>query len=82
MGKLKLDVTELRVESFGTQLPPRVRGTVRGRSGECAGDCGCTSVETCEVSCVASCGAYHTCIPECETETCCMPCPLSQVVFC
>jgi len=77
MGKLRLDIAELRVESFGTQLSPRVRGTVRGNSGECADDCGCTKFESCEVSCYGSCAAYHTCIPECETETCCVPCPLS-----
>jgi len=78
MGKLRLEIADLRVESFGTQRPPGMRGTVRGN----ADDCGCTSVETCEASCVVSCGAYHTCIPECETETCCMPCPLSEGVAC
>jgi len=81
MNKLKLDLSELRVESFGTDALPEARGTVRGNSGaECggAGDCGCSAVETCELSCRASCGAYWTCIPECETQTCCEPCPVSE----
>ncbi|HEU0055190.1 MAG TPA: hypothetical protein VFQ39_18515, partial [Longimicrobium sp.] len=57
MGKLKLSVDELRVESFHTATRPGERGTVRGAADE-TNESGCIIVscgETCPLSCDPSC---------------------------
>jgi hypothetical protein len=74
MMKLKLDLTELRVESFGTDRAQPARGTVAGQNapaytescdGSCVNTCvSCvnTCLNTCQNSCWGSClSCYDTC---------------------
>ncbi|HEX8832387.1 MAG TPA: hypothetical protein VF705_14530 [Longimicrobium sp.] len=71
MGKLRLMVDDLAVESFETARPGGKAGTVRG-----AGAVGLTDADTCWYTCGESCGRSCTC-PEsqnsCYNETCTCP---------
>jgi hypothetical protein len=76
MKKLRLEMEELRVESFQTVQAPREKGTVIGHylTPQCSGDGG----YTCDYSCggqLGSCAATcETCSP---TQVCggCLPPP-------
>ena len=74
MGKLKLDLAALRVESFDTHEAGAARGTVAGHNeppltASCGGSCvntcvSCvnTCLNTCQNSCLGSClSCYDTC---------------------
>jgi hypothetical protein len=79
MKKIKLDLDDLKVESFDTTP----EGTVYGY-GTCPTFCGtCAGQATCDSTCYASCGGTcDTCpatgcscpVRECN-ETCCATCP-------
>ena len=75
MQKLKLELDELQVESFGTYPEEAVRGTVAGLNeppytqscnGSCVNTCN-SCVNTCLNTCQASCaGTCNTCAQTCE----------------
>ncbi|HYH82974.1 MAG TPA: hypothetical protein VEX86_24480 [Longimicrobium sp.] len=70
MGKLKLELDELHVESFDVQRQDEVRGTVAGQNEPAYTEsCGGSCVNTC-VSCVNTC--YNTCQASCwnTCQTC------------
>jgi len=63
MGKLKLDLDQLVVDSFRTEAPQRRSGTVFGEQCTCATQCTCPGCPTCYASCNGSCAA--TCAASC-----------------
>lgn len=75
MKKLRLQLDDLSVESFGTHQEETARGTVAGRNeppytqscdGSCVATCA-SCVNTCLNTCQASCaGTCDTCAPTCE----------------
>jgi len=73
MAKIRLDVDDLRVESFGTAAGASERGTVHGRSGEPEpGDAAflpVTDWKTCQGSdCTARTLCHYSCLGECYAE--------------
>jgi len=75
MKKLKLELDELKVESFQTDRGASARGTVRGQ-GEGSYELGCPTMDpscngscegTCPGSCVGTCGGscYGSCDATC-----------------
>lgn len=74
MNKLKLNLDELRVETFAAEAPARrARGTVHGHATE-DGAFTCAAMFTCEPmsgcqNTVNRCPAsyYPTCFPRCQT---------------
>jgi hypothetical protein len=81
MRKLRLDLEELSVESFGTGPEPVQRGTVHGQASErcntnwsCEGTCGpmvCGNTYYC-VATEATCD--NICIPNTGSTSCNQPC--------
>lgn len=88
MGKIRLDVDALAVDSFATAAAPAAMGTVRARGdgvGE-EGDVGDVAITapitatwaetcpaTCRFTCPASCDTcYVTCVTRCSCPT--LPC--------
>lgn len=64
MRKLKLDLDQLVVDSFSTQVRPKRGGTVRGQACTCYTQCDtCPGCPTCDASCNGTCGA--TCAGTC-----------------
>lgn len=57
MKKLKLQLDELRVESFATTLVREEKGTVLGEECTCYTACTCPGCATCDASCNGTCNA-------------------------
>ena len=78
MKKMRLDIEQLAVESFGTAGPARPRGTVRGHVPETQlyptcylTECGQnTCAETCGNSCHGTCGEATCGEATCGGATC------------
>jgi len=64
MRKLKLDLDQLAVDSFGTEAPERKSGTIFGEQCTCYTQCTCPGCPTCDATCNGSCGA--TCNASCN----------------
>lgn len=54
--KLKLQLDDLRVETFDTVPVQKVKGTVFGEQCTCYTECTCPGCATCEESCDGTCG--------------------------
>jgi hypothetical protein len=71
MKKLRLELDELTVESFGTQREEDVRGTVAGQNEP-------AYTQSCDGSCVNTCAScVNTCLNTCQAscaETNCNSC--------
>jgi hypothetical protein len=55
MRKLKLNLDQLTVDSFGTAPADEKKGTVLGEQCTCHTACTCPGCNTCDVSCHATC---------------------------
>jgi hypothetical protein len=76
--KLKLNLDQLSVESFGTTKSERPKGTVFGEQCTCYTNCTCPGCPTCDNTCAytcddATCPACPTCA-NCGTNTCGVSC--------
>lgn len=70
MRKLKLDLDQLVVDSFSTQVRPKRGGTVHGQVCTCYTQCDtCPGCPTCDASCNGTCGGA-TCAGTCGGGTC------------
>jgi len=71
MRKFKLELNDLRIDSFATTPVAREKGTVFGEQCTCYTACTCPGCPTCDASCngtCASCGAScgGTCVATCD----------------
>ena len=68
-AKLKLNLDELSVDSFDTQVTEKEKGTVFGEQQcTCVTLCTCPGCPTCDASCGGTCGAtcgQNTCAASC-----------------
>ena len=64
MRKLRLELEELSVESFGTGPEPGRRGTVEGHA-----TARCNTNVSCNGTCALACGSYY-CVPTDNGGTC------------
>ncbi len=55
MRKLKLNLDQLAVDSFGTVPAEEKKGTVLGEQCTCYTACTCPGCDTCDASCGATC---------------------------
>lgn len=91
MHKLKLDLDQLSVESFGTDAPEALRGTVEARSHLCSAFDTCASCDytcgTCNPSCASCVSCYNTCDNTCGAScygtcaTCMTNCQQESCVY-
>jgi hypothetical protein len=63
-GKLKLQLDDLRIESFVTTPGEKQKGTVFGEQCTCYTNCTCPGCPTCDASCNGTCGG--TCDASCN----------------
>lgn len=71
MGKLRLQLDQLTVDSFDTSTPEADRGTVFGEQCTCHTNCTCPGCPTCDHtqcgqlschdSCAGTCQGWYTC---------------------
>jgi hypothetical protein len=61
MSKLKLDLNELRIESFETKDAEEARGTVQAHA---------SAIMTCPSTCASCVTCYATCFASCPANTC------------
>ena len=86
MKKLRLQLEDLRIDSFQTTPVQRVKGTVRGEEDPCTcptrcATCTCPDCNTCWESCNGSC--YESCNGTCGGgETCDESCINTCFVSC
>jgi hypothetical protein len=81
--KLKLQLDDLRIDSFETTAPQKAKGTVFGEQCTCYTQCTCPGCPTCDASCNGTCGCASggTCMGDWETcayscaRTCYGSCP-------
>jgi hypothetical protein len=57
MNKLKLQLDDLRVDSFDTTAGRREKGTIFGEQCTCYTNCTCPGCPTCDASCNGTCDA-------------------------
>lgn len=91
MKKLRLQLDDLRIDSFDTTAPQKAKGTVFGEQCTCYTNCTCPGCPTCyqscngscDASCNGSCGATcdGTCGATCE-DTCYNTCAVSCGATC
>lgn len=86
MNKLRLQLDDLRVESFGTTGEASTKGTVFGEQCSCQTVCSCPGCPTCDQTCNYSCDD-PTCVDQtCYGYTCEGSCPINgcppQTRFC
>jgi hypothetical protein len=62
--KLKLNLDQLNVDTFTTEIEKRASGTVFGEQCTCYTNCSCPGCPTCDASCNGTCGA--TCGGSCD----------------
>jgi hypothetical protein len=67
-SKLKLNLNELRVDSFNTSGAEQKNGTVFGEQCTCYTNCTCPGCPTCYASCNGTCNA--SCNGTCYDYTC------------
>ena len=74
MSKLRLQLDDLQVESFGTTPAEAERGTVLGEQQcTCPTACTCPGCDTCDATCPQTCRYTcddSECIASCVGETC------------
>jgi hypothetical protein len=72
MGKLKLNLDQLTVDSFGTEAADEKKGTVFGEQCTCQTACTCPGCNTCDASCNGTCWTQcASCNGTCDTcHTC------------
>lgn len=71
MNKLKLQLDELRVDSFDTTPVQKQKGTVYGEQCTCYTICTCPGCPTCDASCNGTCDDANTCGNTCNGEWTC-----------
>jgi hypothetical protein len=59
MHKLKLQLENLRVDTFETMPARNGRGTVHGEQCTCYTQCSCPGCPTCDASCNGTCAASN-----------------------
>jgi hypothetical protein len=64
MRKLRLQLEDLRIDSFTTTGSQKEKGTVFGEQCTCQTACTCPGCPTCDASCNGTCGA--TCEASCN----------------
>jgi hypothetical protein len=80
MKKFRLELDDLRIDSFSTTPAQKAKGTVFGEQCTCYTQCTCPGCPTCDASCEGSCGAscdyscQATCAPASCFETCMWTC--------
>jgi hypothetical protein len=81
MGKLRLDLDRLIVDSFDTATPTKEEGTVFAEQCTCHTNCTCPGCPTCDASCGDSCNGTcfdhtcdHSCWGTCHDNTCWRTC--------
>ena len=57
MAKLKLNLDQLAVDSFNTEVPEKTSGTVFGEQCTCYTNCTCPGCPTCDNTCPNTCDA-------------------------
>ena len=73
MRKLRLQLEDLRIDSFTTTSSQKEKGTVFGEQCTCQTACSCPGCPTCDASCNGTCGGTcdascnGTCDWSCET---------------
>lgn len=89
MGKLKLELDELAVESFDTSATDPQHGTVRGHETDgdpytCGGETCMGGQQTCWDSCDTVCGSYYCATAEasCGQGSCVYTCTSCNVFGC
>lgn len=76
MHKLRLQMDDLRVESFETTAAARAKGTVFGEQCTCYTECTCPGCPTCDATCGETCGntcdasCAYTCAYTCDDVSC------------
>jgi len=72
MHKLRLQLEELRIDSFSTTPVKREKGTVFGEQCTCPTACTCPGCPTCDASCNGTCGATcdASCYGSCGGDSC------------
>ena len=84
MNKLKLQLDDLRVDSFDTTAAEKAKGTVFGEQCTCYTNCTCPGCPSCDAtcpntcaytcdddSCGYTCAAYDTCARTCNYNYTC-----------
>ena len=66
MRKLKLQLEDLRIDSFTTTGSRKEKGTVYGEQCTCQTACTCPGCPTCDASCNGTCGG--TCAATCNAS--------------
>lgn len=61
MNKLKLKLEDLRVDTFATVAPHKLKGTVFGEQDTSYTVCTCPGYPSCDATCYVSCYAYNSC---------------------
>jgi hypothetical protein len=79
MKKLRLQLDDLRIDSFETTAAEKPRGTVFGEQCTCWTQCGqntCPGCPTCDASCNGTCAAScaNTCAYTCDDASCAGTC--------
>jgi hypothetical protein len=77
MNKLKLQMDDLRVDSFETTPAAKEKGTVFGEQCTCPTQCTCPGCPTCDQSCNGTCGGVscaYSCDYSCQVGTCVETC--------
>lgn len=67
-SKLRLNLEDLTVDSFGTTKPAETNGTVFGEECTCDTACTCPGCPSCDVTCP------DTCALTCDDDTCAYSC--------
>ena len=75
MKKLKLQLDDLRIDSFDTTAVQKEKGTVVGEQYSYYTNCTCPGLFTCDQSCNGTCGAS---CQTCGDDTCFVSCQMSE----
>lgn len=68
MKKFRLELDDLRIDSFSTTPAQTPKGTVFGEQCTCYTNCTCPGCPTCDASCNGTCDA--SCNGTCDTACC------------
>ena len=77
MKKLKLELDDLRVDTFDTSFATRAKGTVFGEQCTCYTNCTCPGCPSCDDTCANTCQGIscdYTCDQSCIEGTCVNSC--------
>ena len=75
MHKLKLQLDDLRVETFTTAPSQKAKGTVFGEQCTCNTACTCPGDSVCDVSCDGNCSGLISCVSGGGKGCTCYQCP-------